>query len=137
MRHITLFTEFLLKFRTCSFGEQILSFKSTLNFQIIHSAVKARVKVNLWIYKKGLENFKEKNLYSVVTYIFRLITPGYLCTVNPLHKDIRYNSKISYNVNLVCTKISGSCIFSLILPFYTSGKHMFFVIVRIASLRRF
>ena len=37
--------------------------------------------------------------------------------MNPLYNDIRYNSKIGYNVNLVCTKISGSCIFSLIFPF--------------------
>ena len=35
-------------------------------------------------------------------------------TVKPLYNDIRYNSKIRYNVNLVCTNISGSCIFSLI-----------------------
>ena len=26
------------------------------------------------------------------------------------YNDIHYNSKIRYNVNLVCTKISGSCI---------------------------
>ena len=32
-------------------------------------------------------------------------------TVNPVYNDIRYNSKIRYNVNLVCAKISGSCIF--------------------------
>ena len=31
--------------------------------------------------------------------------------VNPLSNHIRYNTKICYNVNLVCTKISGSCIF--------------------------
>ena len=34
-----------------------------------------------------------------------------LCTVNSLYNDIRYKSKIRYNVNLVCTKISGLCIF--------------------------
>ena len=33
--------------------------------------------------------------------------------VNPFFNDIRYNSKIRYNVNLVCTKISGSYIFHL------------------------
>ena len=45
-------------------------------------------------------------------------------TVNPFYTDIRYNSKIRYNVNLVCTKISGSCIFSLIFSFNSSGKHV-------------
>ena len=35
-------------------------------------------------------------------------------TVDPLYKYIRYNSKIHHNVNLVCTKNSRSCIFSLI-----------------------
>ena len=28
--------------------------------------------------------------------------------VNCLYNDIQYNSKIRYNVNLVCSKISGS-----------------------------
>ena len=36
---------------------------------------------------------------------------GRYSTVNPLYNDIHYNSKIRYNVNSVCTKISGSCIF--------------------------
>ena len=43
---------------------------------------------------------------------------------NPLYNDIRYNSKIRYNVNLVWTKISGSCIFSLTFPCYSSEKHV-------------
>ena len=51
-------------------------------------------------------------------------------TVNPLYNDIRFNSKIHNNVNLVRTKISGSCIFSLLFPCYSSGKHMFRVFVR-------
>ena len=34
-------------------------------------------------------------------------------TVNPLYNGIRYNSKIRYYANPICTKISGSCIFSL------------------------
>ena len=46
-------------------------------------------------------------------------------TVNPHYSDIRYNSKIRYNFNLVCIKISGSCIFSLIFPFYSSGNIRF------------
>ena len=58
-------------------------------------------------------------------------------TVNPLYNNIRYNSKICYNVNLVCTKISRSCIFSFIFVFYSSGKRTFFIFVRIASQRRF
>ena len=52
-----------------------------------------------------------------------------LYTVNPLYNDIRYNSKIHYNVSVVHTKISRSCIFSLIFPFYSSGKHTFCVFV--------
>ena len=32
-------------------------------------------------------------------------------TVHPLYNDISYNNKIGYNINLVCTKTSGSCIF--------------------------
>ena len=58
-------------------------------------------------------------------------------TVNPLYNDIHYNSKIRYNVNLVCTKISGSYMFFIDLPFYSSQKHTFCVFVRIASARRF
>ena len=58
-------------------------------------------------------------------------------TVNSLYNDIHIKSKICYNVNLVCTKISGSCFFSLIFPFYSSRKHTFCVFVRIASPKRF
>ena len=36
--------------------------------------------------------------------------------MNPLYKDIRYNSKIRYNVTLGCTKISGLCIFFIDIP---------------------
>ena len=32
-------------------------------------------------------------------------------TVNPLYNDFRHYSKIRFIVNLVCRKISGSCIF--------------------------
>ena len=39
-----------------------------------------------------------------------------LHTVNPLYNDIRYNSKFHNNVNLVCTKFSGSCTFSIDIP---------------------
>ena len=58
-------------------------------------------------------------------------------TVNPLYNDIRYNSKIRYDVNSVFTKISGSYIFSLTFPCYSSGKHTFCVFAKIASARRF
>ena len=50
--------------------------------------------------------------------------------VNPLYNDIRYNSIICYNVNSVCTQISGSCIFSLIVPCYFLGKYTFFDICK-------
>ena len=42
--------------------------------------------------------------------------------MNTLYNDIRYNSKIAYNVNSVCIKISGSCISSLKSPYYSSGN---------------
>ena len=66
-------------------------------------------------------------------YIHSLECLSHSYTVNPLYNDIRYNSEIRYSVNLVCTKISGSCIFSLLFPCYSSGKHTFCVFVRIAS----
>ena len=50
-------------------------------------------------------------------------------TMDPLYNGIHYNSKVLYNVNLVCTKVSGSCIFSLILPCYSLRKHTFCVLV--------
>ena len=68
---------------------------------------------------------------------FAIFGKGGVKTVNPLYNDIRYNSKIRYNVNLFCTKISGSCIFSLIFSCNSSGQHTFCVLVRIASPRRF
>ena len=43
-------------------------------------------------------------------------------TVNPLYNDIRYNSKICYNVNPICTNISGSCIFFIDTPMLFFGK---------------
>ena len=58
-------------------------------------------------------------------------------TLNPLYKDILYNREIRFNVNLVGTKISRSCIFLFTFPCYFSGEHTFCVFVRIASARRF
>ena len=58
-------------------------------------------------------------------------------TVNTLYYDIRYNSKIRYNVNFVSTNISAACMFSLTDPCYSLGKHTFWIFVRIASPRRF
>ena len=58
-------------------------------------------------------------------------------TGNPLYNDIRYNSKIRYNVNSICTNISVSCSFSLNVPCYSLGKHTFWIFVRIASPSRF
>ena len=74
-------------------------------------------------------------LYNVRSEIRFVVSLFY--TVNPLYNDIRYNGKIRYNVNLVRTKISGSCIFSLLFPCYFSGKHTFCVFVRLASAKRF
>ena len=76
-----------------------------------------------------------------------------LSTVNFRNNNIRYNSKIRYSVNLVCTKVSGSffffffffvvvfffvfffwggggegIFFSLILSCYSSRKHTFLCI---------
>ena len=51
--------------------------------------------------------------------------PTNIYTVNLLYNDIRYNSKIRYNVNLVRTKISGLCIFPLIFLCYSLGKICF------------
>ena len=57
------------------------------------------------------------------------ITPPFFfqnySTVNPFYNDIRYNNKIRYNVNSVCTKISGSCIFSLTVLCYSLGNIRF------------
>ena len=47
--------------------------------------------------------------------------------MNPLYNDIRYNSKIRYNVNLVCTKISGSCVFFIDIPMLFFRKNIRFV----------
>ena len=56
-----------------------------------------------------------------------LIDFHYHCTVNPLYNDIRYNSKIRYNVDLVYTKISGSCFLLLLF---------FFIVIPILFLRK-
>ena len=61
-------------------------------------------------------------------YVLFAFMPSLEFTVNPLYNDIPYNSKIHYNVNLVCTKISGSCIFSLTVPCHSLGKHMFLIL---------
>ena len=50
-------------------------------------------------------------IFLILFLLFNNWQFGWLMTVNPLYNDIRYNSKTCYNVNLVCTKISGSCIF--------------------------
>ena len=58
-------------------------------------------------------------------------------TVNPVYNDIRYNSKICYNVSSVCTKSADHVFFSLTVLCYSLGKHTFLIFVRIASPRRF
>ena len=50
---------------------------------------------------------------------------GYPNTMNPLYNDIRYNSKLCYNVNLVCIKISGLCIFFIDSPMLFFKKTYF------------
>ena len=42
-----------------------------------------------------------------------------------LYNGIRCNTRIRYNVNPICTKIIGSCIFSLTVACYYLGKHKF------------
>ena len=42
--------------------------------------------------------------------------PLYNDTVGPLYNELRYNSKIHYNVNLVCTKTRISCVFFIDIP---------------------
>ena len=79
----------------------------------------------------------QKLQYIIILKHCRFLCSLYISTVSPLYNDIRYNSKIRYNVNLVCTKISRSFIFSLMFPFYSSGQHTFCIFVRIASARRF
>ena len=55
-------------------------------------------------------------------FVLKLAISGKGGTVNPLYNDIRYNSKIRYNVNPICTKISGSCIFFIDSPVLFYGK---------------
>ena len=76
-------------------------------------------------------------LYSLLLLYRTLIDQSSSYTVNPLYNDIRYNCKIRYNVNSASIKISGSCIFSLTVPYFSLGKHTSWIFVRIASPRRF
>ena len=70
---------------------------------------------------------------SFESHVFNFQQLFLITTVNLLCNNICYNSKILYNVNLVCTKISRLCKFSLTFPFNSSEKHTFCVFVRIAS----
>ena len=89
---------------------------------------------NLWWHSRQYSESKASvNLY--VNAVFKEFVLSYV--VSPLYNDIRYNSKIRYNVNPICTKIRGSCIFSLTVPWYSMGKHTFLIFIRIASPRRF
>ena len=60
--------------------------------------------------------------YQESISIKTLTNSYYLDKVNPLHNNILYNSKIRYNVNLIYTKICGSCCFSLTVPCYFLGN---------------
>ena len=50
-------------------------------------------------------------------------------TVNPLHNDFRYNSKIRYKLNAVCTFIDSPMLFL--------GKHTVWIFVRIVSPKKY
>ena len=72
---------------------------------------------NLYV-KAEFTSVKSTSLEPYKGVYQRLIITQYeVITVSPLYNNIRYNSKIRYNINLVCIKISGSCIFSLISHF--------------------
>lgn len=58
-----------------------------------------------------------------------------LWTVNPLYNNITYNSKILFKVNLTCTKPVDHGSFLVIFLCYSLGKHMLWILVRIALLR--
>ena len=49
------------------------------------------------------------------------------CTVNPLYNDIHYNSKIRYNVNLVCTKNQRMVYFFNDIPYVIFQENIRFV----------
>ena len=67
-----------------------------------------------------------------------MLQPRNLNDITVKNKDIRYNSKIRYNVNSVCTKISGSCNFFFIdIPMLFFRKTYVCFFVRIALARRF
>ena len=50
------------------------------------------------------------------------------CAVNPLYNGIRYNMKIRYNVNLICTKNQGFVFFFLFffVFFFIDSPMLFF-----------
>ena len=58
-------------------------------------------------------------------------------TVNPLYNDILYNSKNRQTAIRSTQKSADRVFFSLTVPCYSLGKHTFWILVRIASARRF
>ena len=63
-------------------------------------------------------------------------------TVNPYYNDIRYNYKIRYTDNLTSTEtlsqevtVNQKLCRNIVIQFFK--KHMFWIVVRIASPRRF
>ena len=110
----------------------------TLNF---HKHIFSQVIYSV-LYKESIFNgyAADNNETMPFFFIFALLKigvnllPNY---VNTLYNGIRYNSKIHYNVNPICTNISGSCIFSSTVPCYSLGKHTFWIFIRIASPSRF
>ena len=73
-------------------------------------------------FRQGRMDVADTLYRQVITFYFSY-TAGH--TVNPLYNNIHYNSKLQYNMDRICTKISGSCIFSLTVPCYSLGKHTF------------
>ena len=58
-------------------------------------------------------------------------------TDNPLYNDTGYDDKICYNDNLPVTKLSIGHKLRKNIVLNTLKKHMFWIFVRIASVRQF
>ena len=91
----------------------------------------------VWMFGVNLQEAQDEDLksYRNLSEFFRRqlkpearvldIASPMVNTVNPFYNNIRYNSKICYNVNLVCTKISGSWVFFIDIPILFFKKTCF------------
>ena len=82
----------------------------------------------VWMFGVNLQEAQDEDLksYRNLSEFFRRqlkpearvldIASPMVNAVNPFYNNIRYNSKLCYNVNLVCTKINGSCFFFIDIP---------------------